>query len=264
MSGFYNGLAPAGGYLPAPQVPPVKTKRPCTRWAAILAPAVLAAALLVGLVAFHGGSSGTKPPTVAGSGIATLAGAPRTSAPSDPNNFTAPTFIPAGAVPAYRGSLTGFVIPQGLTLQMAQIQTSGAQYQLLAADSQNVVKSIIEAWAAGAVNAARYDSWCVSGCAGTFDPLITKYGAHHPRGTLQVSNWTGGLANGSSTSAEVGVCVDDSALSVTTGSGIGTEADPYIQGPTFWAFGLVLDPALHRWVATEAYQSPGSSYCTSQ
>jgi hypothetical protein len=262
VSEFYNGPGAVGGYPFPPAVPPSKTK--CTgKWWAILAPVVLVAALVVGLVAFSGGGrSGARQPAAAGSGIPTLAGAPRTSAPSDPNNFTAPTSLPAGAVPNYSGSLTDFVIPKGLTLQMAQIQTRGSQYQLLASNSQYVVKSIIEAWAAGETNDARYDSWCVAGCAGTFDPLITEYGAQHPRGTLVVTDWTGGFAAGSTTSAEVGVCVDDSALSVTDNGNL--KGDPYTQGPTFWAFGLVYDATARRWVATEAYESAGSAYCTGQ
>lgn len=263
MSGFSNGSVPAGGYPPPPPAPPVKTKRTRCAIIAAVAVVVLVAALIAALVAVGGGSSaGSKTPAADSSGIPTLAGAPHTSAPSDPNTFTAPTAIPTGSVPTYRGNLTDFVIPTGLTLDMAQIQAQGSQYQLLATDSQNVVKSIIEAWAAGQVNDARYDSWCVAGCAGTFDPLITTYGAHHPRGTLEVSNWTGGLANGSTTSAAVGVCLDDSALTVTSTTDTGSQPDPYVQGPTFWAFGLVYDPALHRWVATEAYQSPGDAYCT--
>lgn len=257
MSQFYEN--PGVPAYPAPQPEP---RRSAGRTVLIITAVGLAALAVIVTVLAFGPLDGTGSASAA---VPVLTGpSPATSGPSNPNDFAPPTFIPPGALPTNHGNLTDTVIPTGLTVDFPAINVKNSAYILFAANARTLTLSVIEAWAVGATDDARYDSWCTYGCRGTVDPLITRYATAHAslRGRLSVYGATGGFADGSTTSAVYGVCLDDANTTVLVK---GTQqANPYKLGPTFWAFGLVLDTTERRWVATEAYMIPDSAYCTSQ
>lgn len=178
--------------------------------------------------------------------------------------FAPPTQVPAN-VPGYSGSaaLDTVSLPPFLTVTLPSVTAKDQAAQTLADQSELLLKAWAEAWAAGNADDPRYRTLCVEQCEATLDPTIAlwKSASIVPAGTLRFFNLAGGLAKNDSQSGEVGVCLDDSALtSFRDGT---TYQNPYPLGaPELLVFGLVYDKAVEHWVATEAYTSPGDSYCT--
>ena len=177
--------------------------------------------------------------------------------------FTPPTSVP-GDVPGYSGSaaLDAITLPPFLTLQLPSVQAKDQQAQGMADAFSLMLKAWAEAWAAGNTADARYDTLCADQCRAVLDPTVAlwKNADIVPAGTLRFFNLAGGLAKGNNQSGEAGVCLDDSGLSAFQGGS--TYIDPYPLGqPELLVFGLVFDKAVGHWVATEAYASPGDSYC---
>lgn len=218
-------------------------------------------------------SSGPAGAVPSGSPTATLSVPPAPSAPSQADAmasaqaaekaFAPPSSVPAN-VPGYSGSasLDAVVIPPFLTVRVPSVQAKDAQAQGMADQFSLMLKAWAEAWAAGNSDDPRYDTLCVEQCRAVLDPTVRLWKKANivPAGTLRFFNLAGGLAKGNSQSGEVGVCLDDSALTAfRTGQ---TYIDPYALGkPELLVFGLVYDKAVGHWVATEAYASPGDSYC---
>jgi len=178
--------------------------------------------------------------------------------------FAAPTKVPAN-VPGYSASapLDAVSLPPFLTVSLPSVQAKSQAAQTLADQSQLLLRAWVEAWATGNPDDPRYRTLCVEACKATLDPTISLWHAANiaPAGTLRFFAFAGGLAKGNDQSGEVGVCLDDSALTAfRTGT---TYRNPYpLNAPELLVFGLVYDKAVGHWVATEAYTSPGDSYCT--
>lgn len=177
--------------------------------------------------------------------------------------FMPPTSIPAN-VPGYSGSapLNAVDLPPFLTVSVPSVQAKDSKGQALADASSLLLKAWAEAWAAGNTYDARYRTLCVEQCKAVLDPTVTLWKNANivPAGTMRFFNLAGGIAKTNDQSGEVGVCLDDSALAAFRG---GTNyQNPYsLRQPELLVFGLVYDKAVGHWVATEAYTSPGDSYC---
>ena len=193
------------------------------------------------------------------------AGLSSASAQAAEQAFTPPTSVPAN-VPGYSGSaaLDAISLPPFLTVTLPSVTAKDQGAQSLADQSKLLLRAWAEAWAAGNIDDPRYRTLCVEQCKATLDPTIAlwKSAGIVPAGTLRFFNLAGGLAKSDSQSGEVGVCLDDSALTAFRG---GTSyQNPYPLGtPELLVFGLVYGKAVGHWVATEAYTSPGDSYCAS-
>lgn len=179
--------------------------------------------------------------------------------------FAPPTSVPAN-VPSYSGSapLEAISLPPFLTVTVPSVSAKDQAAQALADQSTLLLKAWVEAWSTGSTYDARYRTLCVEQCRTALDPTITLWKRANitPAGTARFFQLAGGLAKGDSGSGEVGVCLDDSALKAVR-NGV-TYANPYPLGqPELLVFGLVYDKAVGHWVASEAYISPGDSYCTS-
>ncbi len=224
-------------------------------------------------VAIDPPSSGPAGAVPSGSPTATLSvpAAPPTlsqaqamaSAQAAEKAFAPPTSVP-GDVPGYSGSaaLDAVTLPPFLTLQVPSVQAKDAKGQAMADAFTLMLRAWAEAWAAGNTADPRYDTLCADQCRTVLDPAVTLWKNANivPAGTLRFFNLAGGLAKGNDQSGEAGVCVDDSALTAFRGGS--TYIDPYPLGqPELLVFGLVFDKAVGHWVATEAYASPGDSYC---
>lgn len=177
--------------------------------------------------------------------------------------FAPPTSIPSD-VPSYAGSasLDAVVIPPFLTVQLPTVQAKDQSAQGMADQFSLFVRAWIEAWAAGQATDARYDALCVDQCRAMMDPTITLWKNANiiPAGTLRFFNLAGGLAKGNDQSGEAGICIDDSGLTAFRGGS--QYVNPYPLGqPELLVFGLVFDKPVGHWVVTEAYTSPGDSYC---
>lgn len=218
-------------------------------------------------------SSGAAGPVPSGSPTARLSvpSAPATpdqadamaSAAAAEKAFAPPTSVP-GDVPGYSGSaaLDAVSLPPFLTLEVPSVQAKDGKGQAMADAFSLMLKAWAEAWAAGNTADARYDTLCADQCRAVLDPTVTlwKNADIVPAGTLRFFNLAGGLAKGNDQSGEAGVCVDDSSLAAFRGGS--TYVNPYPLGqPELLVFGLVYDKAVGHWVATEAYTSPGDSYC---
>jgi hypothetical protein len=177
--------------------------------------------------------------------------------------FAPPTSVPSD-VPSYSGSapLGSVSLPPFLTVAVPPVQAKDGRAQALADQSTLLLKAWVEAWAGGSTGDARYRALCVEQCRAVLDPMVALWKNANivPAGTLRFFNLAGGLAKGNDQSGEVGVCLDDSALTAFRDGA--TYQDPYPLGrPELLVFGLVYDKAVGHWVATEAYASPGDSYC---
>lgn len=177
--------------------------------------------------------------------------------------FAPPTSVP-GDVPGYSGSaaLDAVTLPPFLTLQVPSVQAKDAKGQALADAFTLMLKAWAEAWATGNTSDPRYDTLCADQCRAVLDPTVSLWKNANivPAGTLRFFNLAGGLAKGNDQSGEVGVCVDDSALTALRGGQ--TYVNPYPLGqPELLVFGFVYDKAVGHWVATQGYASPGDSYC---
>lgn len=186
------------------------------------------------------------------------------SAQAAEKGFAPPSSVPAN-VPGYSGSaaLGAVSLPPFLTVQVPAAHAKDQAAQSLADQFELLLKAWAEAWAVGDTADARYDTLCVEGCRAVLDPTVTlwKNARIVPAGTLRFFNLAGGLAKGNSQSGEVGVCLDDAALTAFRDGGI--YVNPYPLGrPELLVFGFVYDRAVGHWVASEAYSSPGDSYCT--
>lgn len=179
--------------------------------------------------------------------------------------FAPPTSVPAN-VPGYSASapLNAVELPPFLTVTIPSVTAKDQGAQTLADQSELLLKAWVEAWASGNTADPRYDTLCVEQCRAVLDPTVTLWHKANiePAGTLRFFEFAGGLAKSNSQSGEVGVCLDDSG---TTAFRNGTMyQNPYPLGaPELLVFGLIYDKAVGHWVATEAYTSPGDSYCTS-
>jgi hypothetical protein len=229
-------------------------------------------------VAFSGVFTSTAPGRVSAANIDPPA-SPTASlrVPADPNaqssaqaqasamaaagTFSPPATVP-GDVPGYSGSLQAS-IPAGLTVQVPSVHAKDQTAQSLADQASEFLRAWAEAWATDNVNDPKYRAWCVDGCHGVTDPVVTLWSNAkiHPAGTLTFTNLAGGTANGGA-SGEVGVCLDDSGLFAVTSVGQ-SGFDPYPQGgPVLYVFGAIFDKAVNHWVITSGYTSPGDAYCT--
>ncbi|MGH3632024.1 MAG: hypothetical protein ACRDRL_31860 [Sciscionella sp.] len=272
---------------PAPPSGPDEPRRSHTRVAVTIAALVATLGAIVGgfVLTSGNGSAPTSHNTSAGDLHAvvdppSVSAAPSLSVPPAPATpdkaraqasalaagkaFVPPTTVPAD-VPGYSGSapLEAIILPPFLTVSIPGIQAKDQAAQGLADQSVLMLKAWAEAWASGNVDDARYRTLCVAQCRAVLDPTISlwKKADIIPAGALRFFLMAGGLGKNSATSGVVGVCLDDSALKAFRG-GV-TYADPYPLGaPELLVFGLVYDKAVAHWVATEAYTSPGDSYCT--
>lgn len=177
--------------------------------------------------------------------------------------FAPPTSVPAN-VPGYSGSaaLDAVSLPPFLTVTVPSVQAKDAKAQALADQSVLLLKAWAEAWTSGNTYDPRYRTLCMEQCKAMLDPTVTLWKNANivPAGRLRFSNLAGGISKSDDQSGEVGVCLDDSALTAFRGGT--TYQDPYPLGePELLVFGLVYDKAVGHWVATEAYASPGDSYC---
>lgn len=242
------------------------------------------------------GSSGTKssaagapnavvdPPSSGASGVPSGAGSPTAlptltgipAAPSTPDQadamasaqaaekaFAPPTSVPVN-VPGYSGSvpLNTVDLPPFLTVSVPSVQAKDSKGQALADQSELLLRAWAEAWATGNTSDPRYRTLCVEQCKAVLDPTIALWHSANivPAGTMRFFNLAGGIAKVSDQSGEVGVCLDDSALTAFRGGTTYQNPHPLSQ-PELLVFGLVYDKAVGHWVATEAYTSPGDSYC---
>jgi hypothetical protein len=176
--------------------------------------------------------------------------------------FKPPTVVPSDVRPYSAGApLDAVVIPPFLTVSIPGIQAKDAVSQTLATQFESFLKAWVEAWAAGNVDDPRYRAWCADQCLTVTEPTITLWKNANivPAGTLRFFEMAGGVVNGGF-SAEAGVCLDDSQRTAFR-DGVSYQ-NPYPAGaPTLYVFGLVNDKAQGRWIVTEAYTSPGDSYC---
>ena len=213
-----------------------------------------------------GAGSPTSLPTLSGVPAAPStpdAAAAMASAQAAEKAFTPPTSVPAN-VPGYAASapLSAVELPLFLTVTVPSVQAKDQSAQALADQSALLLRAWAEAWATGNTDDVRYRTLCVEQCKAVLDPTISLWKRANilPAGTLRFFSLAGGLAKGNDQSGEVGVCVDDSALTAFRGGT--TYRNPYPLGsPALLVFGLVYDKAVGHWVATEAYSSPGDSYC---
>lgn len=245
------------------------------------------------LTSGHGGKSSTNagaqpntvvdPPSLGSSGAPDSAGSPTAlptlsvpAAPATPDQaqvmasaqaaeeaFAPPTSVPAN-VPTYSSSaaLNAVILPPFLTVTVPSVQAKDAKAQALADQFTLLLKAWAEAWTSGLTFDPRYDTLCVDQCKAVLNPTITLWKNANiiPAGTLRFFNVAGGLAKGNDQSAEAGVCLDDSTLTAFRKGT--TYQNPYPLGhPELLVFGLVYDNAVAHWIATEAYTSPGDSYC---
>jgi hypothetical protein len=285
-----------GGPLPAPAVretPEQEQQRTRTRVAVTIAAlvATLGAVILgVALTSGHHGkttasAAGAHPNAVvdppssgasaSATGLPTLSGIPAAppaldsvsamaSAQAAERAFAPPTKVPAN-VPGYSASapLDAVSLPPFLMVSLPSVQAKDQKAQALADQSTLLLKAWAEAWATGNPDDPRYRTLCVEACKAVLDSTVTLWHRANiaPAGTLRFFAFAGGLAKGNDQSGEVGVCLDDSALTAfRTGT---TYQNPYpLNAPELLVFGLVYDKAVGHWVATEAYTSPGDSYCT--
>jgi hypothetical protein len=177
--------------------------------------------------------------------------------------FAPPTSVPAN-VPGYSGSapLDAVVMPPFLTVTVPSVQAKDTKAQALADQSTLLLKAWVEAWTSGNTYDPRYRTLCVAQCRAVLDPTVALWKNANiiPAGTLRFFNLAGGVATGDDQSGEVGVCLDDSTLTAFRGGSV--YRNPYPLGAQkLLVFGLVYDQAVGHWVATEAYASPGDSYC---
>lgn len=215
----------------------------------------------------QGAGSPTALPTLTG-----LPAAPATPGQADAmasaqaamKAFAPPTSVPAN-VPGYSGSapLNAISLPPFLTVTVPSARAKDSKGQALADQSELLLKAWVEAWVTGNTFDPRYRTLCVEQCKAVLDPTVALWKNANilPAGTLRFFNLAGGIAKTSDQSGEVGVCLDDSALTAFRGGT--TYQNPYSLGqPELLVFGLIYDNAVGHWVATEAYTSPGDSYCT--
>jgi hypothetical protein len=245
--------------------------------------AVVIAALVATLggvlgVAFSGAFSSSSPGRVSAASVDPPASPTASlSVPPDPDaqssaqaqesamaaagTFSPPASVPSD-VPAYSGSLDAS-LPAGLTVQVPSVHAKDQTAQSLADQATQFLKAWAEAWATDNVNDPKYRAWCVDGCHGVTDPVVTLWSNAkiHPAGEINFYSLAGGTANGGA-SGEIGVCLDDSAVFAVTSTGV-SGYDPYPQGgPVLYVFGAVFDKTVNHWVITSGYTSPGDSYCT--
>jgi hypothetical protein len=185
------------------------------------------------------------------------------SAQAEEKAFAPPTSVPAN-VPGYTGSaaLDAISLPSFLSVSVPSVQAKDSSAQALADQSTLLLKAWVEAWASGNSDDPRYRTLCVAQCKAVLDATVTLWKNANivPAGTLRFFNLAGGLAKSDAQSGEVGVCLDDSALTAFR-SGT-TYQNPYPLGqPELLVLGLVYDRDVGHWVASEAYTSPGDSYC---
>jgi hypothetical protein len=186
------------------------------------------------------------------------------SAQAAEKSFLPPTKIPAN-VPAYTASapLDAIDLPPFLTVDVPPVQAKDQGAQTLADQSELLLKAWVEAWASGNPDDPRYRTLCVEQCRAALDPTIGLWKKANivPAGAIRFFEFAVGLAKGNNQSGEVGVCLDDSGTQAFRDGT--TYQNPYPLGaPELLVFGLVYDKAVGHWVATEAYTSPGDSYCT--
>lgn len=178
--------------------------------------------------------------------------------------FAPPSSAPAD-VPGYSGSapLNAVSLPPFLTVTLPSVQAKDQGAQSLADQSELLLKAWVEAWSTGNTGDARYRTLCVEQCRTALDPTVTLWKKANilPAGTIRFFQLAGGLAKADSGSGEVGVCLDESGMQALR-DGVSYQ-NPYPLGaPELLVFGLAYDKAVGHWVATEAYTSPGDSYCT--
>jgi hypothetical protein len=178
--------------------------------------------------------------------------------------FNPPSSAPAN-VPGYSGSapLNAVSLPPFLKVALPSVQAKDQGAQSLADQSELLLKAWVEAWSTGNTGDARYRALCVEQCRAALDPTVTLWKRANilPAGTIRFFQLAGGLAKANNGSGEVGVCLDESGMQALR-DGVSYQ-NPYPLGqPELLVFGLAYDKAVGHWVATEAYTSPGDSYCT--
>jgi hypothetical protein len=231
---------------------------------------VAVASVVVALMVLAAACAGSSHGSGSGSGSAGAAAVPTLSAepPTGPADsiagFRDPSgVVPAGAVPSWGGDLTGFAYPPGFGVVFQVGPQKTPMPAVFEAQAEDVFRAWAEAWSHGVVTDARFDSWCVLGCHGVLDNLVTLYGrdGDRPTGTLYVSKFVG-LVLGNPDAGEVAGCVDTTGTAVVSAVSGARRGVPVVQGVSLVVLGLDYDRAAGRWVAVSGVENPDDPYCT--